>query len=363
MRTDFASSDLTGKTIGNWKVGDLIDNKDATARYSLFYHVEDENGSAIMKVLDTEKCNRGYKEEGIGRAELLGRETTAFHYETKIAEACAGHHMNNVIRYIDSGELELEEYTIPTVTYVVYEISEGKIGDFLQYSSTTDLVVNLGILVDKLKSLHQVAKGVKQLHTNEIAHHNITPQSVEVFETNSKYKLGALHNSRCDQKDIKSPERSKMFNGDLTYAPPEAYFDYMIPDKMSAYYQIDTYMLGNLVVYYLTSLNMTTLLDYHLPCSLKEWASRGVGYSAVLPEIINAFDTILGNLKSCICEEELQEPIIGMISCLCNPDPTKRGYPGNFDTAKENSDLQRVLTQLDILYRKAQRLLAKKNHK
>ena len=53
MRTDFASSDLTGKTIGNWKVGDLIVNNDTTAQYSLFYHVEDENGSAIMKVLDT----------------------------------------------------------------------------------------------------------------------------------------------------------------------------------------------------------------------------------------------------------------------------------------------------------------------
>lgn len=361
MRTDFASSDLSGKTIGNWIVKDIIVNNDSTAKYSLFYNVESDGEPAIMKVLDAEKCNRN-REDGVGRTELLSRETTAFHYETKVAEACAGRHMSNVVRYIDSGEVELDGYTIPTVAYIVYELSEGKIGDFLEFSSKADLVVDLGMLVDKLKSLHQVTKGVKQLHTNAIAHHNITPLSIEVFDGKSTFKLGGLHTTRSDQDDLQSPESRKIFNGDLTYAPPEAFFAPTSHD-MGTYYQIDTYMLGNLVVYYLTMLNMTTLLNYHLPYTLKEWAKGGADYKAVLPEIINAFDTILNNIKSSICEEDLREPIIEIISCLCNPDPEKRGYPGGFKTSRANADLQRLLTRLDILYKQAQRLLYQYNHK
>ena len=359
MRTDFASSDLSGKTIGKWKVGDRIENNDTTTKYSLFYHVEDKDGGAIMKVLDTEKCNRGDKGEGLSRTELISRESSAFHYETKVAKACVGRHMSNVIRYIDSGEVEFEDYTVPTVTFIVYEQSEGRIGDFIKFSSTADFVADLGMLVDKLKSLHQVTKGVKQLHTNAIAHHNITPQSVEVFDDNRKYKLGALHTSKSDQNDLISPVGRLLFNGDLTYAPPEAFFDYRIPDTMSSYYQIDTYMLGNLVVYYLTQLSMTTLLNQHLPYSLKEWASHSADYVAVLPEITNAFEAVLKNIKSSICVEELQAPIIEIISCLCNPDPERRGYPGGFKDSRTNADLQRVLTKLDVLYNQAQQILAK----
>ena len=361
MKTAFASSDLSGKTIGNWKVKDVIANNDITTQYSLFYNVENDNGPAIMKVLDTEKCY-GDKEEGISRMELLSRETTAFHYETKVAEACASRHMSNVIRYIESGEVDLDGYAIPMVAYIVYELSEGKIGDFLKYSSKSDFVVDLRMLVEKLRSLHQVTKGVKQLHTNFIAHHNITPQSVEVFDSNSTFKLGALHTSHTDQDELQSPESRKLYNGDLTFAPPEAFF---APNKrdMGSYYQIDTYMLGNLVVYYLTQLNMTTLLNRHLPYTLKEWAKGGADYQAVLPDIINAFERVLKNIKSCICVEELQEPIMEIISCLCNPDPEKRGYPGTFMTATANADLQRVLTKLDILYKRGERLLAQYNHR
>ncbi len=216
------------------------------------------------------------------------------------------------------------------------------------------------ILIDKLHSLHEVAKGVNQLHINLIAHHNITPQSIEVFETNSKYKLSGLHTTKSQQDDLRSPD-NKLFNGDFTYAPPEAFFANRISDEMGAYYQIDTYMLGNMIVYYLTSLNVTALLNYHLPYSLKTWASQGANYQAILPEINNAFCKILADIKSCICVEELQEPVIKMIECLCNPDPEKRGYPGGFSSPTINADLQRVITKLDILYHEAQRLLYQKS--
>ena len=323
---DFACKDLSGKNIGGWSVGRIIPNADSTAKYALFYEVERDGARAIMKVLNYERCLNTTDYDGAkDQAELMSREAGAFHFETQLAQQCAGCHMGNVIRYLDSGDLKLPDYTVQSVLFIVYEQSEGKIGDFLKFSSKTDFVVDLGMLVDKLKSLHQVTKGVRQLHTNLIAHHNITPQTIEVFDANSVYKVGGLQKSRTRQAVLNSPVSAKLFDGDYTYAPPEAYFGYMVSEEMSSYYQIDTYMLGNLIVYYLSSMNLTTLINRKCPYSLKEWASKGAEYKSVLPDILKAFYEAIEEIKESICEEELQEPIASIIEGLCHPDPEKRG--------------------------------------
>jgi len=361
---NFACNDLKGKTIGGWLVGDRIINNDMTAKYALFYEVSKDGVNAIMKVLNYDKClNANYLDGAKDQNDLLAREAEAFHFETQLSKECAGSHMGNVIRYLDSGELKLEGYAVRNVAYIVYEMSEGKIGNFLKFSSKANFVADLGLLVDKLKSLHQVTKGVKQLHTHLIAHHNITPQSIEVFNTNSVFKVGGLQKSRTRQTVLNSPVAAKLFDGDYTFAPPEAFFGYKISEEMSTYYQIDTYMLGNLVVYYLSSMNLTTLINQKCPYTLIDWASKGAEYPQVLPDIRKAFYESLDEIKASICVKELRDPIVEIIEGLCNPDPEERGYPGGFARVQTNADLQRMLTKLDLLYRKAQQLLFKKNEK
>lgn len=359
---DFACNDLEGKVIGGWTVGARIASADATAKYALFHQVRKDNVEAIMKVLNYDKClNATFLDGARDQNELLARETGAFHFETDLAQECAVSHMGNVIRYLDSGELKLDNYVVKNVSYIVYELSEGKIGDFLKFSSKTDFVVDLGMLIDKLKSLHQVTKGVKQLHTKLIAHHNITPQSIEVFDKNTLTKISGLQKSRTRQALLNSPVSAKLFDGDYTFAPPEALFNYKLSEEMSTYYQIDTYMLGNLIVYYLSSMNITTLINRKCPCTLMSWASKGAEYKQVLPDIMKAFNESLDDIAASISVDELRAPIVEIIEGLCHPDPEKRGYPGGFKRPLDNADLQRVLTKLDVLYRKAQLLRFKKS--
>ena len=354
---DFACLDLTGKTISGWSVGNKIDNKDTTAKYSLFYEVTKEGQQAIMKVLNYEQCHNGPLDGAKDRDSLISRETSAFHFESELAEACTGNHMGNVIRYLERGTIEIQDYVIKTVSYIIYEMSEGTISEFLDFSTKSSFVANLGVLVDKLKSLHQVAKGVKQLHTHLIAHHNITPQSVEVFEGNSLYKIGGLQKSRTSQAVLHTPVAAKLFDGDYTFAPPEAYFNYKLSEEMDTYFQIDTYMLGNLIVYYLTNMNLTTLIDQKCPNTLLDWASKGSKYPEVLPDIIKAFNETMDEIEMAICDKELRQDIIEIIEGLCHPDPVQRGYPRGLCKVQANADLQRVLTKLDILYKKAKRTL------
>lgn len=360
----FACNDLEGKTIGDWLVGEKIVNNDITAKYALFYKVHKGETEAIMKVLNYDKClNTDNLDGAKDQNDLLIREAEAFHFESMLSQECAGNHMGNVIRYLDSGELKLDEYAVKNVAYIVYEMSEGKVGTFLKFSSKANFIADLGVLVEKLKSLHQVTKGVKQLHTHLIAHHNITPHSIEVFDDEKLFKVGGLQKSRTRQELLNSPVAAKLFDGDYTYAPPEAFFGYKMSEDMSTYYQIDTYMLGNLIVYYLSSMNLTTLINEKCPCKLIEWASQGAEYQLVLPDIKKAFYESLDVIKTTICVEELRNPILEIIEGLCNPSPDERGYPGGFQKAQANSDLQRVLSKLDVLYNQAQVILYKYNNK
>lgn len=352
--TNYACTDLIGKTVGRWKVKDNVVNVDTTSKYSLLYKVTDGNTSAIMKVLNYEILFTAPLEASVTRSEMIGKEATAFYFEERVAKKCSGHHMGNIVRYLDSGDTEISGYMTGTVSYIVYELSDGKIGDFLSFSNKSDFVADLGVLIGKLRSLHQVAKGIKQLHTKEIAHHNITPLSLEVFDSYNLTKVGGLQKSRSKQDDLHSPETFTMFDGDWTFAPPEAFFAYKLTEDMNTYYQIDSYMLGNLIVYYLTSLNMTALLNTRLPHSMKNWASMGAGFEEVLPEIINAFYMSLSDIKGAICMEELREPLCGMIEGLCFPDPSKRGYQKESGKIRPVTDMERVISKLDLLFRKAQ---------
>ena len=356
MMKDFACKDLVGKTIDGWYVNSEIQSTDTTSKYSLFYEVSNGSGSAIMKVLNYELCHNGPLDGAKDQDSLISRESGAFHFESELARECTDYHMGNVIRYLGSGNVKLDDYVVKNVSYIVYELSEGKIGDFLNFSSKTDFTVDLGMLIDNLRSLHQVTKGVKQLHTHLIAHRNITPHSVEIFEKNTITKVGGLQKSRNLQAINDTPFTTKLFDGDYTYAPPEAIFNYKISEDMSTYYQIDTYMLGNLIVYYLSSMNMTTLINRKCPSTLFDWASKGAEYKQVLPDIMKAFYESLDEIGAAICADELRGPIIEIIEGLCNPDPEKRGYPSGFNKVRTNTDLQRLLTRLDILYQKAQLL-------
>ena len=364
MSSQYACKDLLGKNVAGWFVINEIDNSSFKHEGWLSFTVEKGARKGFMKVLDFEYCHNKQLPVGEKRSEFIERMTSTFNYEEKIAAICAGSHMANVIHYLDSGEVEFSGYFIGTVSFIVFESSEGNIKSYLDFSPKVDEASSLKVLIEKLKAIHQVACGVKQLHSKSIAYHNLTPDNIEVFENSSLFKLSNLHHTRSQIPDIPSPESYTLFNGDWTFAPPEAFFPYRLPKKEESYYQIDTFMLGNLLVYYLTSLNLTGLISYNLlPNSLKDWASQGATFEEVLPDIVNAYHKSLSSIKYQIVLEEIREPLINLIGYLCYPDPAKRGHPGNFKENMSNSDLQRVITKLNVIYSDACTALSRYNGK
>jgi hypothetical protein len=147
----------------------------------------------------------------------------------------------------------------------------------------------------------------------------------------------------------------RSFHGDWNYAPPEAIFNYLIPDIRERLYQMDNYTLGGLMSYYLAGVSFNALMELFLPMSMIEMRKSGLLYDNVKTDLTNAYTEALDLLRNEIPLEAIQEDIVKIIEYLCNPDPLKRGHPKNVmqTNRTSNYDLHRTISELDLALKKA----------
>ncbi len=361
-----AADDLVGKTINGWFVKSKIQAADPNqgetgGNFSICYIVEKDSKQYFMKVLDYKKGLSKPIPAGKTRADVLGRFLLEFDYEKKLSSYCNTKKASKVILYIDSGEISLDDYFIPTVSYIVYEMANGNIRKFLDFSKKIDLASGLRSIADKLKSLHDVATGINSLHSIDISHQDIKPSNVMHFTNESK--LGDLGRSLCFSQDIECPYALNFFWGDLNYAPPEALFRYQLSDLRANHYQADNYMLGGLIVFYLTGVSINALIEMHLPwnISMRELYAKGVSFERALPFLVDAFQLAITDIKGCVPFDSIRENLALIVEYLCCPDPTRRGHPTNLADSNRTAsyDLYKTITELDLMYRRAKLELSK----
>lgn len=111
------------------------------------------------------------------------------------------------------------------------------------------------------------------------------------FEKESK--IGDLGRSLCFDDEIECPYIASSFHGDWNYAPPEAFFNYLIPDMKERLYQMDNYTLGGLMSYYLAGVSFNALLELFLPMSMRDMRRSGFAYENVKTDLTNAYTKAL----------------------------------------------------------------------
>ena len=106
------------------------------------------------------------------------------------------------------------------VPYLTFELADGNIKHYVKFQNDLDFSW-------KLKSLHDVANGLQQLHNIEIIHQDVKPSNILQFRDDSK--LTDLDRSKCKSK--KGPYDNYCFSGDKTYAPIEIYKEILVHNK------------------------------------------------------------------------------------------------------------------------------------
>jgi serine/threonine protein kinase len=189
-----------------------------------------------------------------------------------------------------------------------------------------------------------------QLHSASVAHQDLKPSNVLVFEQKLS-KVADLGSASV--KDTTSPRDGASFAGDRTYAPPELLYGYQDPEWSRRRQACDLYQLGSMVVFFFCGVSMTAMILKNVPPAhlYQVW---GGSYGEVLPEVRDAFGLALKEFETNVPGEQLRSALREIVSQLCDPEPLLRGHPLNRKGPGNQYSLERYVASFNLLAQRAE---------
>ena len=337
---------LEGRTLdGGWVVGEKIEkSRDGSAGiYSCYYKVTQGDRKGFLKAFDyssASKISENFAAE-------IQNITATFNLEKEILEMCRDNGCKNVIEILDTGATnipEADEY--PRVEYLILELADSNLNEALEDPNVT--------LEWKIKSLHQLAKGLSELHKLSIAHQDIKPSNVVKLSSGltKVSDMGSAASVKKAPSELPYHQR-KNYAGTWSYAPPELLYNYVSDDNVVRRIGCDLYLLGSMIAFYFTNMNMTALIKNNLSDSLCWTDDNNKGkYESIKSYLIAAFEKALKDIESQIDHDFIKANVIEAVRYLCYPDPLKRGHKKNIAEIGSNYNLERFISIFDLMARK-----------
>lgn len=317
------------------------EKRDDRKQFSVQYLAVKDEKEYFVKVIDIEKALKG--RDLTDMTKILEQQLAAFNYEKDLLERCRDRSLSKVVRVIEASAIPSGELTLFPIPFLVFEKADGDVRKYINFQDDVDFAW-------KLKSLHDIATGIEQLHSMKVIHQNLKPSKILQFKKVSK--ISDVGKSKTFTGN--SVNDNTLINGDKTYAPLEMLpqFTFLRPtDWIDMNLATDSYELGNLMTFFFTGLNMTGMLIDRLNKIGMTSRTTNMEMKAYLDA---CYDDCIEAIKQEIEYEEFREPIGRMIYELCNPDPNKRNDPKTLRERGGNYVLRRYITKLDLLQGKAE---------
>jgi eukaryotic-like serine/threonine-protein kinase len=333
-----AAHNLVGFTLdGGWTVTDKVTKAhNATGgTFSVSYFVRNAKGEkAFLKVLDLGYALNMQGDQLKNIEELI----SIFNFERETLKICREFRLKRVSSAIADGKLEIPGNRLG-VYYIIFEKAECDIRKHLSNMQAFDLAW-------MLKSLHQVAVGISQLHKKNIAHQDVKPSNVLVYAT-LESKVADL--GCADVKFKGSPRGSKRIAGDKGYAPPELLYGDVSPEWERRRLGTDMYMFGSLITFVFSQVSMTHAILHALHHSHRPgfWPHD---YRNVLHYVRDAFGRVMTQVRAAL-PEPIRDDVGTAIEMLCDPDPNLRGHPKDLNANQFN--FERFVSLFDRLAKRA----------
>lgn len=337
---------LEGIDLGNgWKVEKIVSpGPQATGgHFSVGYVVVDENGNeGFLKALD---FSAAFQSQDVTRA--LQDLTTAYNFERDLLIKCRNKDMRRIVTPLTDGKVNIKGGVGPdnTVCYLIFEIAEGNIRDHRHKLAQFDLAWSL-------RSLHNAAVGLSQLHGAGIAHQDLKPSNILVFGS-SDSRIADL--GRASDVNIPFKYDNYRIPGDMGYVPPEQVYGFQINDDFQRRRAADIYLFGSLIFFFYADVSTTQALDAQLRRQVGINMSNS-DFEADLPYLRKAFNECLIELKkeTLSLAGNLADEIVSIAAELCDPDPRQRGDKKRIGTVVSQYNLERYVSRLNLLARKAE---------
>jgi eukaryotic-like serine/threonine-protein kinase len=331
---------LLGEVLdGGWKVITPV-HKDMDATGGFFskcYIVENARGEkAFLKALDYSQAFRADDP-----ALALQTLTAAFNFEREVLAKCRNENLDHVVVALADGTVRLQDALDGgVVQYLIFELADGDVRRQVKMNEKFDVAWSL-------RSLHQVAIGLQQLHGRGIAHQDLKPSNVLVF---SKRTSKIADFGRSAYQGHFPPHEDNNVAGDLAYAPPELLYGHINPDWNRRRFGCDAYLMGSMTLFFFLGVGATPLLRKELPEAFA-WGNWKGTFEEALPYLHDGFQRVLENFRISL-PISLRTDLSEIAEQLCNPDPQLRGHPRNRRT--NQFSMQRYVSKLDLLARRAE---------
>ena len=307
-------------------------------QFSCGYKVQRDGKTAFLKALDYSKALEFARDTGIDTLTALQGAINAYQFERNLLQDCKQRRMDRIVVALEDGSVKVDDTTLGVVNYLIFEWGDGDIRKRLALFQNFDVIWIL-------KCLHHVATGLYQLHSAKVAHQDLKPSNVLVFDSNvskvADLGCASIHGTISPRDDYE-------FAGDRTYAPPELLYRSLDPDWRRRRQAADVYHLGSMVTFLFCGTGMTAMILANMaPDHLYQvW---GGSYSEVMAEIRDAFGLAIEQFSQCVPGEQLRKALREAVSQLCDPEPLRRGHPSNRTGSANPYSLERYVALFSLL--------------
>lgn len=315
--------------------------------FSVGYLANDGKTSAFVKVFDIAKAIENHPNDVMTAFAVLSRDHA---HETTLLDICETARLDRIVRVLGRGQVTItgSNGMSGAIPYIIFEYADGE---------TLRKAVTKADAIDtawKLRRLHQVALGLQQLHSQQIAHQDLKPSNVLLFIKNGAgAKIGDLGRA-THSGGIPMPHDGEPIAGDAGYAPPEQAYGVRAEQRQDRREGCDLYQLGNLLCFVFTGTVPTSAYLSFVPDELRppRWRGRwGGDYSTVLPHLQAAFAKYLQRIEPALPDlpKNGREEIMSIVRNLCTPEYQRRGDPDARSQVGAPLGLDRFISRLDRL--------------
>lgn len=296
---------------------------------------------AFLKAFDFAKTMQEALLHGHDFMQIMSTLTSDYQFEDKLNEICIEKRMKNVIKVLSKGQVVIENQIVP---YLIMELAEsGDIRLYVERTKDISLAMKLGYLKD-------VAKGIRQLHSANIAHQDLKPSNVMVFNSLDA-KIGDL--GRASFQGISHRFDTLVITGDQNYAPPEQLYGVIASEWVNRRQRCDVYQLGSIVTFLFTGRTINNLMKERVPPEIAPplWKGEGNQYDLALPYLEKAFMESL-KIFDGVHPNWLIPELKSIVNQCSHPNYESRGMLKEGRIAKIELGLDRLVTKFDLLIQK-----------
>lgn len=315
--------------------------------FSVGYIAAKDKKEAFLKVIDVEAALR-LTSQGSTLIERLKVVTDSHTFECSILDVCRRAKLDKIVRIILQGELPAPFGSFIPIPYILFELADGDVRKIVSRTNRIDDAW-------RFRVLHDVAVGIQQLHSQQIAHQDLKPSNVLIFDQAGRgAKIGDL--GRASKRGMSASHDEQTIAGAIAYAPPEQIFG-VIPERWEDRREAcDLYHLGTLATFLFTG---TTPTDYYLgtlDADIRPLRWRGDGkcdYATALPLLISAFTAFVARIEQDLPKWAASE-LTQMIMHACHPDYKMRGDPEARVRAGSPIGIEMFVSRFDRLAKRAE---------